>query len=98
MAAPTIRGMHRYDIYDIESEELLAADLDDLQYAYAVLDHLVEVCAAAVEQQLTVNGEGHSGGVEIRLALHDAGSGELLATAGTWTGSVPARRRSQHDR
>jgi len=82
--------MERYEIYDVETEELLAC-CHDLVEAEAVAERYAEHVAALIEEQLAANGEGHPGGIEVRLAVHDSHTDELLLVARTWTAAVCPR-------
>jgi hypothetical protein len=91
----TLPGI-RYEMLDTDTEELLAVH-GDLQATFALADELAEDLAAVVQAQLAANGEGHPGGIPVRLAVHDPVTGEPLGTVVRLTRPAPARARPRAD-
>jgi hypothetical protein len=46
--------------------------------------------AQDIEGRLGAQGEGHAGGIEVRIEVIDGASGERLAAYAAWTGPVKA--------
>jgi hypothetical protein len=64
----------------------------DLESALELAEELADELVAEVEAQLAANGEGHPGGIELRLAVHEASTGEPFGTIARLTHGVPAWR------
>ncbi|HEX3827822.1 MAG TPA: hypothetical protein VHV82_11170 [Sporichthyaceae bacterium] len=85
-----------YEIWGTDTEELLAIH-GNLQAAFALADELAEELVAVVQAQLVANGEGHPGGIPVRLAVHDPVTGEPLGTVVRLTRPAPARTAADAD-
>jgi hypothetical protein len=80
-----------YEIWDTDTEKFLALQ-GDLEAALFLAEDLAEELAAVTEAQLAANGEGHPGGIPVRLAIHDPATGEPLGTVHRHTRPITARR------
>ena len=89
-AIPAQRGA--YEVHDVD-QRLLLAGCATFDAAVSEAHRRAWAMAEDIEARLTAHGEGHRGGIPVRLEVRDGGTGERLAAYVAWTGPVTAGDR-----
>jgi hypothetical protein len=86
-AVPAPRGA--YEVHDVEGQRVLAG-CTTLDAAVTEAHRRAWSIAADIEAGLAAHGEGHRGGIPVRIEVRDGGTGERLAAYVAWTAPVNA--------
>ncbi|HEX3830233.1 MAG TPA: hypothetical protein VHV82_23440 [Sporichthyaceae bacterium] len=84
---PAQRGA--YEVHDVDRQSLLAG-CATFDAAVSEAHQRAWAIASDIEGQLSAHGEGHRGGIPVRVEVRDGGTGERLAAYVAWTAPVVA--------
>ncbi len=84
---PAQRGA--YEVHDVD-RGLLLTGCATLDAAVSEAHRRAWVMAEDIEARLVAHGEGHRGGIPVRVEVRDGGTGERLAAYVAWTAPVVA--------
>jgi hypothetical protein len=84
---PAPRGA--YEVHDVD-RRLLLVGCSSFEDALDEAHCRAWGIAADIEARLGVHGEGHRGGIPVRVEVRDGGTGERLAAYVAWTAPVVA--------
>jgi hypothetical protein len=84
---PAPRGA--YEVHDVDRQVLLAG-CATFESALFEAHRRAWAIASDIESRLSAHGEGHRGGIPVRVEIRDGGTGERLGAYVAWTAPVLA--------